>query len=261
VQKAGAVDKNVTQVESKVAVSGTENETITTANQAEGNIDILQEKSIFTTNFRTSKYITLDAKLTAQVMITTFLLDRVPMKGDYLNTYLRQDEPFDDIELNGSKYSLNKPLIVVDADLAGNPYYNNEVYPLVYKNYPIDGDIKVSRNTATLGIPPVKAVAIFQNPKAITVADDGSVTPGLTYDALSYQYDVPYYMAVDFSEIQTKVINRYLYNTAKPAQILSIIQATMLPTIKPGDYKINVRYALPGKSSTWVKPVTIKFVN
>jgi hypothetical protein len=259
-QQNKGVDRNVSQVENKITVNGSDSETAITSKQADGTINNLQEKSIFASGFRSSKYATFDDKINAQKIITTFLLERVPLSGDYLNSYLRQDEPFDDTELNGSKYSLNTPLISIEADLSGNKYYNDEVYPLVYKNYPIDGDIKVSRNTSVLGLPPVKAVAIFQNPDDFTVTNDGVLSPPtLTYNALSYQYDLPYYMALDFGEIQQKIVTRYIYNSSQTAQVRSIILATMLPTIKPGDYKINIKYTLPGSKSAWTKPVNISF--
>jgi hypothetical protein len=258
-QKALAIDRNVSKKETNVMVGNQKSETAVTTKTAEGTIDALQEKSILTTHFRSSKYSTFHEKITAQKIIEVYRLQRIPLKGDYLNAYLGQDEPFDKTELVGNEYSLNKPLVTLEADLKDNAYYWNEVHPLVYANYPIDGDIKVSRDINVLGLPATKAVAVYQEPATFTISNEGQLLPGaLSYTSLNYQYDLPYYAIYDFEEIQQKVVNRYLQSKTRSAQATNIILATMVPTIKNGEYKVNVYYQLPGKSKT-AKSIVLSF--
>ena len=36
-------------------------------------------------------------------------------------------------------------------------YYKKKIYPLLYKNYPLDGNIRVNREEEVLGVPPIRS--------------------------------------------------------------------------------------------------------
>ncbi len=255
------VDRNVKQVETKLEAGEVGNETEVSTKNAEGNIETVEVKSIFTSPFRTSKYATLSDKLNSQKTVVTYLMQHNGFEGDFLNAFILQDEPFDEIEISGSIYSGEKPLIYMEADLTNNAWFNQSIFPLVYAGYPLDGDIKLDRDISVLGLSPVRAISIFQNPDNFSINNQGQLSPlPFIQRALSYHYDIPYYSNLDFNEIQKKVVNRYAYRSVKPSQIQKIMTTSDPPTIRPDEYKFNVYYRLPGSTkSISSKTIIIKY--
>lgn len=60
----------------------------------------------------------------------------------YLEYILNDSEPFDAVDLVGTAYSGNKPLVKPWATL-DDAFYKQWIYPLVYKNYPLAGSIRI----------------------------------------------------------------------------------------------------------------------
>jgi hypothetical protein len=246
--KAGAVDRNVEEVNTKVTSDNNLLDTEIKSKKAEGAIEELQEKSILTAYIKTSKYASLAQKVKAINLATTMKGLRILWDVDFLKTRFTMDEAFDKAELTGSLYSANKPLISLEADLSDNSYYNNKIFPLIYEDYPIDGIATIAhRDIRQLGNPPVKAVSMTQQPSNFELNQNDLTYNNITTDRYFY-YDLPYYYYYDFVEIQSKVVKKYLSSGSWPARAGKLIWGSF-PMITKGSYKVKVSHTLPGKGT------------
>ena len=243
------VDQNVKE---GVVASSIDADTEIKTKQAEGQLDIVAEKTIYSTFFRTSRFSTVREKVNSLPITSTFSVLTVPWRVHRLMSFIAGPEYFDVIEMNGTNRSQNEPLIQLEAELQTNDYFNNYVYPLVYANYPINGDIKINwRNTNVLGVPPSKAMYIFQEPSnlILTSSDIGAGSAFANASRAAYTYDLPYYMERDFKDIQAQVVNRYIHSTTVTEGIHQIM-FNSYPPVRPGAYKYKLRYVLPGIKKT-----------
>jgi hypothetical protein len=246
VQKAGEVDRNVSDVKTQVAVGNQSTDTEIKTRKAEGSLTDLEEKAIFTSYFKASKYETFAKKIAAQNLSTTLRGLRILWRVHYLKTPYDIDEPFDKAELYGNQYTKSKPMVTFQADISDNKYYQQEVYPLIYEGYPLEGNITTTRNVDPLGIPPVGAVSIVQTPDNLEIDQTNPFEIPLGGAQQYYFYDLPNYMALDFLDIQAKVAQRYLTYKEKNPRIESILWG-QFPVISKGPYKVNVQYHMPGR--------------
>jgi hypothetical protein len=193
-------------------------------------------------NFKTSQYNTFQEKMVdkkpAQTLVEIIYADVHALQS--LNT---SSEPFDEIEILGDSKTLYKPLVSVEAVL-DDAYYLNEIYPLIYKGYPLESDLKLSRNVDLLGVPPTKGVEVLAWYQDYLINKPSS--PYLsTY--LPFRYNQPYYYKDDFVQIQYRVANKYL--NSKDKEMISkydYIINGQFPYIKKGNYNIKLNYTLPG---------------
>ena len=246
--KAGKVDRNVSEVTSKVASADEGLNTEIKTKKADGAIEELQEKPVFTAYFRSSKYSTLEQKIRTINLATTLRNIRIFWEVHNLKTTFTIDESFDKAELSGSPYTGNKPLIRLKADLSENRYFNEKIFPLIYDSYPIDGIATIAyRDIAALGNPPAGAATLVQDPFNFELNQND-----LSYSNASseqyFRYDLPYYYYYDFREIQSKVIQKYVSKPAPSARIEKLIWG-FYPMIIKGSYAVDVTHYLPGKET------------
>lgn len=193
-------------------------------------------------NFNTSQYNTFQEKMAVKRPRQT-LVEIIYSDVHALHSINNSSEPFDEIEVIGNAKTLNVPLVTTEAILDDN-YYLNEIFPLIYKGYPLESDLILNRDTDILGLPPIKGVETLA-----WYRDDlmNNATSYTLKEYLPYRYNLPYYYKTDFVALRYKVVNKYL-NTAN--QVLKtkydyIINGTF-PYIKKGNYNIKLNYTLPG---------------
>lgn len=197
-------------------------------------------------NFSTSQYYTFQEKMAAKKPKQT-LVEIIYMDVHALQSLNNSTEPFDEIELIGNAKTLFQPLVSTEALLDDN-YYKSEIYPLIYKDYPLESDLKLDRNrNTTLGIPPANGVEtmawyqdyIFNNPNSFMLKE-----------YLPYRYNLPFYYKNDFIDLRYKIVNKYL-NTSNQTMIAkyNYIINGEFPYIKKGPYNIKLNYILPGGQS------------
>ncbi|MCB0497338.1 MAG: hypothetical protein KDC79_14450 [Cyclobacteriaceae bacterium] len=253
VQSLGKVDRNVSDVSSALTQGdGTAIDTELRTRKAEGTIAELQEKAIFSTYFRTSEYTTFLNSVNAQTISKTVSGLLIPWDIHYLITYITNGSNFDEAEIVGNQFTYSKPLVSFEAVTVNNSFFTNYIDPLIYEGYPIDGDIKITyRNTSELGLIPVKAVSIYQSKENLDLTESditsGSHSPASNISK-GYYYNLAYYMANDFYEIQNKVVSRYINGSSFTDRIKKIIEGRY-PLYQPENYKVNIRYTLPGNNS------------
>ncbi|MBF4463905.1 hypothetical protein [Flavobacterium sp. LC2016-12] len=208
------------------------NETIT----AGDDIELLQY------NFNTSQYNTFQEKMTAKKAKNTYI-EIIYSDVHALHAENASTEPFDEIEIVGNAKTQNIPLVKVEA-LLDDDYYKNNIYPLLYKVYPIEAGITLSRDTTILGLPPTKGIELLTWYQSYLTNDPGN--PYLK-ERLPYRYNQPYYYKTDFLALQYKLVNKYL-NSENQAMIdkYNYIINGSFPMIKDGKYNIKLNYTLPG---------------
>jgi hypothetical protein len=197
---------------------------------------------LLTYNFSTSEYNTFSEKMIAKKPRNIYT-EIIYADVHALHSENTSTEPFDEAELIGNLTTLNKPLISVEAILDDN-YYLNLIYPLVYKGYPLEDDLKLNRDTQSSEIPPTKGVELM------TWYQDYLINnPTSTYlkERLPYRYNQPFQYKSDFVDIQYKIVNKYV-NSSNQSMIQKynyIIQG-QFPIIRNGIYNIKLNYTLPG---------------
>ena len=193
-------------------------------------------------NFNTSQYNTFQEKMTAKKARNTYI-EIIYSDVHALHAENASTEPFDEAELIGNAKTLNIPLVKAEAILDDN-YYQNYIYPLIYKGYPLESDLAFPRDTNILGSPPTKGIELLT-----WYQSDLANNPNSSYlkERLPYRYNQPYYYKTDFVNLQYKVVNKYV-NSLNPAVVASynyIINGTF-PMIQDGKYNIKLNYTLPG---------------
>jgi hypothetical protein len=239
------VDQNVKE---NVKVSSADIDLETKEKKAEGQLDILSEKTIYASYFRTSQFGTFREKVNSLSVTNTFSILTIPWRVHRLMTFVTGPEYFDLTEIQGTVGSNHLPLIQLEAILPGNSYYQNTVYPLVYANYPIDGNIRVTwREPGKLDVPPYKAMYIYQEPGNLTLTNEAIMNGVAQVNASqsAYTWDLPYYMEKDFRDIQAQVVNRYIQQASVSDRIRQILFSSY-PSVLPGLYQYKLKYALPG---------------
>ncbi|WP_128755354.1 hypothetical protein [Aquimarina sediminis] len=212
-----------------------------------------EERALLAFDFSTSQYTTFDKKIRAMKGNKDLYKHVTYPYGLTLLTAIDPLEPFDLAELAGNKYSGNKPLIVARA-IMDNSYYQNEIYPLLYQNYPIGGTISVSRDTDKISVPPVEGVEPMS--WYLTYLENGYTGETSLYNP--YRYNLAQYFYQDYEDLRYQLVSSNLLWETMPQYRKLIIES--FPVIRKGKYKTKLRYVLPGQVTNGGDQ-TIKFTN
>ncbi len=224
-----------------------------TSKKATGEITKDGERELLIYNFRTSKYATFDKKMNA-IKKNNDLYDHITYPyGISLLSKIDPNEPFDLTELTGSQYTANKPLVVAKATL-DDSYYKKNIYPLLYADYPLEGQVEVSRKTDKVGVPPVEAV---QPLTWYTFYLENGHT-GETSLYYPYSYNLTNYYLEDYQDLSHQLLNSNLPWRSNPRYRDLITKA--FPYMRKGKYKTIFRYVLPGGVQKG-KERTVKYIN
>jgi hypothetical protein len=258
-QAAGAVDRNVHEEKNEVSVNGESAGTEIKTKKAEGSIVELEEKSIFNTYFKSSAYPTLAGKINSLNFSPGWTWAILPRVSE-LGTTSMGPEFFDGSEFITSTYDQNK-LIQIEADLSGNEWYGNSIYPLVYEGYPLNSKIVIrNRQVDHLGVPPVRSVYMRQTPSQRSLTNE-SILAGSDVSASPFAtgiiYNLSQEMYRDYLDLQATVANLAVQETTPRTDKL-LIQPFM--PLQQGPYKIIIKHVLPGsRKVTSVNPYTINY--
>lgn len=236
-----SIDRNV-KTEDKAVLSEGENDLTVSTKKLEGTISNAEEKKIYVTNFRTSVYSTFNEKIdkgSDKYSFTWALTNGVHELGYVFNT----KEQFDDFEMNDEQ-PFN--LVKLEADLSDNNWFNSFINPFVYQNYPAAPQLTINwRQTDKFGAPPVRAMYLRNE----------NLSKGITYTLgqtavngrVALIYNLPLYVAGDYHEIQSKIVNAYVSGISLTIsdQLRSIITTPFTP-VRKGPYKFKISYVLPG---------------
>jgi opacity protein-like surface antigen len=151
------------------------------------------------------------------------------------------EEAFDEAEVTGVRHSDGKALVSASAGL-GEPYFTEEVNPLVYDGYPF-GNIRLkNRDEQTIGVPPVRSVYIYR-PYLDLIADGGRPKRFI----FPFSYEANIVAERDFLDLRQQIANN---RQSVPADVYSRFLTSRFYFIKYGKYKVVLRYVLPDGTVT-----------
>jgi len=245
-QAKGAIDKNVTaKVNKKELVEGNESTLEIKTKEAEGTLNILDEKNIFETHFRTSKFNTLSAKIDG--------LDKNegrqwPLRPLVHLIYIGigDGEIFDKYEVDGDNNI--EPTIQFVNNLGNKTWYHKYIHPYLYQNYPLANSIEITkRDINPVGIPAKHTVNISIRKSIENLLEEdiqyGVADPSIG-PAAFHSYLV-HYNAIDYADLATQVCAKY-WNVPNISNSLKYLISTPFKPVAKGIYKFKVNYLLPG---------------
>lgn len=252
----GPVDINVGSQTAGVATgegAGDQNLEVETKT-AEGSLDILQEKVIFDSFMKTSKFNKFSDKVAAMSISGGWSWPI--MTGIHeLGVNVSSTEMFDEFEVNRQENF--GPLVEFEAVLTDNAWYQKSVKQLIYPSYPAYGLTIDWRTPEIYGVPPAKAVFIAQDSDPLQLTEDQVRTNTFTNTSGygSFVYNLPYTIYRDFLNLRQKAAAERAKGTAN-AWMQRLLEA-QYPGIYSGDYKMILRYRMPGTN----KVTSSKIIN
>ena len=247
-----ALDANVRN-DAKTIVTNTDtvtvaNKKITATQQNYQEQSVLDAEGIY---FRTSKYNTLADKLSAlQFQKGNFMF--VMSNVDVMYNYIKGDELFDKIELEGIVVSRNgyqyniPPLIQLEADFDQTPWYRQKLDPTIYNGYPFSQGIDINwRQPTSIGVPPIKGLGLSQFETRVTLNPTDLTYPGTNAPYLHVFYDIAYYAANDLSNLQHTVANAIAQGTKVSSHLNDMLTKGFPPMMINASYPIKVKYFIP----------------
>ncbi len=219
---------------------------------ADGVITQGDERELLAFEFGTSQYTTFDKKM-RQMRENKELYEHVTYPyGLTLSSAIDPLEPFDLSELVGSDYTGNVPLVIVRA-IPEDSYYKNQIYPMLYQNYPLEGTITVDRDTERVGVPPLEGV----EPQSWYLTYLENEYTGETELYNPYRYNLTHYYHQDYEDLRYKLVNsETAINESKYAKLIT----EPFPLMRKGKYKTELKYVLPGQVKSG-KAQTVKYTN
>ncbi|GAA3509199.1 hypothetical protein GCM10022393_21800 [Aquimarina addita] len=199
-------------------------------------------------NFSTSKYDTFKKKIKAMSIEDYYNFIDGSSNVAQLELRIQRFEPFDINEVLGTQYTLNKPMMS-GTGTQSDEYYQTEIYPLLYKNYPLDGNIRVNRDENILGTPPMKNIK-----PSLTYTEYVQNSPENNYlkERFPFRWNLAAAYKEDFVYLQYVIVNRYL--SVNPVDMnayekYKYIMDGSFPYINVEDYEVEFQYTLPSKTS------------
>lgn len=237
-------DRNVTNSEHNVSLDDSTSMNVT-EKEATGTISKAEEKTFYSFYFRTSKYARFRDKLTETTKQATGLWDPVPFVS-YLVIKYAASEILDKYETQGD--NLINPLVRRSAVLNNTPWFTEEVYPTIYKNY----TYILNRDTSILGMPPYKDVSIGLSPNTLLLNDTEVQSNVLNIDPNNTSwylyYKLPYHWSDDYYTVRNYIAYQYPQSQVVDIFTTRMLQNFRLRAIKPGNYQVKFEYGLPGKN-------------
>ncbi|MDO6601338.1 hypothetical protein [Arenibacter palladensis] len=213
-------------------------------------------KSILDYGFKTSKHPSFKDKV-KELTVTNNLTNYIFADVHSLSVKVADYEYLEKLEVLGGKYTNSKPLVYPQAIL-DDSYYKKKIYPLIYENYPLDGDISVNRDEALLGLPPVRSFYIGNEYLANLENNPNS---SWVKNRIPYVYNLPYQYKVDMVYLRDKILNRYYGSDGNISQYerYKYLIESPFPPLPLGSFKAQLIYRTPG--DIYQKGYEIKYVN
>ncbi len=201
-------------------------------------------------NFRVSQYPTFANKI-QNLKTSANQWGKIASDVIYLKSKIGQNEAFDLVELVGNSYTQDVPMVAIEANL-NHRYYTQDIAPILYNKYPIEGKFYVDRDDnlkdeyetlENVGVPPKRALPILNSYLSYL---ENEIRQDWLKTTFPYYYNLPVYYKADMVELTNKVANFYANNPSSVgADALKVLQARY-PFMRAGQYKVKLQYILPG---------------
>ncbi len=224
----------------RVTTTVNEDEDYAVYNKTAGNVTRSDVAfSVLNYAFKTGRYATFAEKMNNLVKGEAVLGRISSSLIDLQYLVASGTEPFDPAELVGNEQS--DGALVRPTALLTDDYYTQDIYPLVYRNYPPAGIRITDRAPDELGVPPVRA--IHASSAYLTEVERGDYS-GLATRRFPFVYNLPQVYYNDFMELRSKLTNAFI-DTPILSQYNYIVSKSF-PWIRTGTYKVRFQYHLPG---------------
>lgn len=240
-----AVDKNVTT--SNKQISSSSAGTVTTTNkEIQGTVTKVEEKRLYNSYFRTSKFNSLNDKLNAMVGYRPAARIIPGLNIFEASAVADLSEVFDKTEVVG----LNglEPLVQLEA-IPDNSWYVEKIKPLVYEYYPVAPKMNIAwRNTVLAGLPPLRGISIKQD-NALSLSEEDLFSSDATKlsGRIAFVYSLSFYAYKDFYELRQKAFDLFVDKNWNAAPIGAIrLMTTPYSDLAVGTYRFKIDYKLPG---------------
>lgn len=229
--------------------------------EADGTLEMLEEKNIYNIHFRTSTYHTFSEKMNA-ISISEGLTWPEYLGVNRLVANIFEHTPGEYAEvLDGFESRLlNRELNLVQIKpvFENTKWFEKEIAPLIYEN----NDLMAAVGKTELPLPD-GADIIYLN----QITDEHTVTDEMIDGVRSWvspggsvQYRVPCYVDKDFMDLQTDLANAIVSSGNTSNGVAKFLATDLTPALTKGDYEIEVSYHLPGKevvTSTVTKTINL----
>ncbi|MDJ1482614.1 hypothetical protein QNI16_19090 [Cytophagaceae bacterium YF14B1] len=257
--ESGQVDKNLQRSEIKTTVNDSSS-VVVRNNTLEGTVLQANEKKMYESAFRTSKYNSFTEKVNSWSGEQSLFAQNT---NGTLSLAMRANtsETFDAFELTGNAgEAVMPPLVQIEAS-ADNAWYRNTIYPLLYQYYgkDISGLTIESRDTTLWGVPPLRALKLFSNEERNGyVLDESHITSGLApfqQGTVTVEYYLSFTGKNDYEELVNKAIN----SKVRSVWIEKLRSSIAYHGLEKGVYPVVIKYVLPDKTVTAQRTINIKF--
>jgi hypothetical protein len=245
VSKNTQVTQNSTEATSTTNINTDDNDLNVTTNNA-SNISKEGEIERIGYAFATSKYKTFANKMNA-INNQSYNFGVVYSDVIYLSNTINSQEAFEVVDLTGTVYSGNKPLIKASSTLQDD-YFGIDISPNIYQSYPLGGKYELTnRSIAELGNPPARALPLNTY---YMMSIENEVNQEWTKQNFPFKYNLPLVYKEDWMNLYNQIINDQVngvITTAHPAY--SLINKDYL-FMRGGFYNVSIKYSLPGDKKT-----------
>ena len=213
-------------------------------------------KSILEYGFNTSKHATFKEKI-KELTVTNNLTNYIFADVHSLSVQVADYEYLGKLEVVGGKYTNSKPLVYAQAVL-DDAYYKKKIYPLLYQNYPLDGNIRVNREESLMGVPPVRSFYVGNEYLANL---DNNPNSSWVKNRIPFVYNLPYQYKVDMVYLRDKILNKYYASNSNSSQYerYKYLIESSFPPLPLGALNAELIYRTPG--DIYQKGYKIKYIN
>ena len=212
-------------------------------------------KSILEYGFKTSKHTSFKDKV-RDLTVTNNLTNYIYADVHSLSLKVADYEYLEKLEVVGGKYTGSSPLVYAQAIL-DDDYYKKKIYPLLYENYPLDGNIYVDREETVLGVPPIRSFYVGNEYLANLENNPGS---SWVKNRIPFVYNLPYQYKVDMVHLRNRIVNRYSSSGGNTEQFDKFnYLLTSFPPLPLGTFKAQLIYRTPG--NLYQKGYEVKYRN
>lgn len=200
-------------------------------------------KVILAYDFKTSAHKSFKEKvrsLDISANLTNFIYADVHSLSIKVSDY----EYLSKMEILGNTYTGNTPLIYAQAVL-NDTYYKQQIYGLLYEHYPLDENIRVNREEAILGLPPIRSFYIGNEYLANIDNHPNSVW---VKNRIPFVYNLPYQYKLDMVHLRNKIAHRYSHTGGDQTAYdhYNYLIESSFPALPLGKFKAQLIYRTPG---------------
>lgn len=194
-------------------------------------------------NFGTSKYKTFKKKINS-INTNDYNWGVIYSDVIYLTNRVNDHEPFDLVELLGSDYTDNIPLVSVEATLDDN-YFTADMNPPLYAQYPLGGTYEFQNRDGTVLGTPAPKYALPLLSSYINNLEYG-VNENMLRTTFPFRYNLGLAYKGDWVDMRSQIVNDQVDGLVPSnSPVLNFLDENYL-FMRYGFYNTTLSYKLPG---------------